>query len=277
MPATASIVVGTDFSRSSIRAVSRAGRLAERLGARLIATHVVKPGHASKKEVEEIAADAWRLLEDGGASTRVESTKSVRVGAPYLELGKAALAERANLIVIGVHQPKHDMETFFLGSTAEGVLRSGHCAVLLARLNATRLYRKALVAIDVGETTPRLLRAVKELLPDTELALVHCVTPSENRRSRSKDDSSKSLATLRKHVEDFASLAELDPAHHTIHLATARDPRNRILELAKFHGVDLIAMGTHARHGLNRLLLGSIAEYVVRAAAVDVLVVPPGE
>ena len=39
--------------------------------------------------------------------------------------------------------------------------------------------------------------------------------------------------------------------------------------------IDLPRRRSGSRHGLNRLLLGSIAEYVVRAAPVDVLVVPP--
>jgi len=41
---------------------------------------------------------------------------------------------------------------------------------------------------------------------------------------------------------------------------------------------DLVAMGTHARTGVMRVVLGSVADYVIHAAsAVDVLVVPPGK
>ena len=38
---------------------------------------------------------------------------------------------------------------------------------------------------------------------------------------------------------------------------------------------DLIVMGTHGRHGMAHLLMGSVAERVVRTAACPVLVVPP--
>jgi universal stress protein A len=49
------------------------------------------------------------------------------------------------------------------------------------------------------------------------------------------------------------------------------DPATRILEVAKETGCDLIALGTHGRSGLSRLLMGSVAEQVVRLARCPVL------
>ena len=54
--------------------------------------------------------------------------------------------------------------------------------------------------------------------------------------------------------------------HHRI-----GDPAPEILDFAKEHNVDLIVMGTHGRKGLTRLLLGSVAEQVVRKATCPVL------
>jgi nucleotide-binding universal stress UspA family protein len=47
-----------------------------------------------------------------------------------------------------------------------------------------------------------------------------------------------------------------------------------ILELARSERADLIAMGTHGRRGLERLVLGSVADKIVRASDVPVLVTP---
>ncbi len=47
-----------------------------------------------------------------------------------------------------------------------------------------------------------------------------------------------------------------------------------ILAAADRVGADMIVMGTHGRTGLSRLVLGSVAEAVLRRAAVPVLVVP---
>jgi nucleotide-binding universal stress UspA family protein len=53
------------------------------------------------------------------------------------------------------------------------------------------------------------------------------------------------------------------------------DPRDAILEAATAEGADLIVVGTHGRGGLERLLLGSVSEHVIRHADVPVLVVRP--
>lgn len=50
-------------------------------------------------------------------------------------------------------------------------------------------------------------------------------------------------------------------------------PWHGILEATEEVGADLIVMGTHGRHGLSRLTLGSVAEKVVRLAKVPVLTV----
>lgn len=50
-------------------------------------------------------------------------------------------------------------------------------------------------------------------------------------------------------------------------------PAEEIVGYAKAHGIDLIVMGTHGRRGLNRVLLGSIAEEVVRSSEIPVMTV----
>ncbi len=53
-------------------------------------------------------------------------------------------------------------------------------------------------------------------------------------------------------------------------------PHAQIVWFAERVRASLIVMGTHARRGLDRVLLGSVAEKVLRRATVPVLVVPPG-
>jgi nucleotide-binding universal stress UspA family protein len=55
--------------------------------------------------------------------------------------------------------------------------------------------------------------------------------------------------------------------------APAGKVSTRICELAKETGADLIALASHGRSGLGRMLLGSVAENVLRHAEVPVLVV----
>ncbi len=55
------------------------------------------------------------------------------------------------------------------------------------------------------------------------------------------------------------------------------DPRVEILKMVKSEKIDLVIMGSHSRRGLERVLFGSVAEYVVKNASVPVLTVKPTE
>jgi universal stress protein A len=78
--------------------------------------------------------------------------------------------------------------------------------------------------------------------------------------------------------EFVAELAEDDiPRGLEVRYAvTAGKPAEEILAAAEAHQTDTIVMGTHGRTGLDRLLLGSVAESVVRMAPCTVVVVKPG-
>jgi nucleotide-binding universal stress UspA family protein len=68
--------------------------------------------------------------------------------------------------------------------------------------------------------------------------------------------------------------AKLDAHGLTIEsLVRQGDPRREILEEAKAWGADLIVVGSHGRTGLERWLLGSVAEHIVRHASCSVEVV----
>jgi nucleotide-binding universal stress UspA family protein len=54
-------------------------------------------------------------------------------------------------------------------------------------------------------------------------------------------------------------------------------PHEEILEYVSEHGIDVVVMGTHGRTGIDRLVMGSVAERVNRLSPVPVLTVPAGD
>ena len=54
-------------------------------------------------------------------------------------------------------------------------------------------------------------------------------------------------------------------------------PAEKIVEIAKELGVDMIVMGTHAREGLDRLFFGSVANEVVKSAKCPVMTIRPSK
>jgi len=65
----------------------------------------------------------------------------------------------------------------------------------------------------------------------------------------------------------------LDPAIRVRHVLLEGDPAAEIVRYAQDMNMDLIVMGTHGRTGLERMLMGSVAEKVMRDAKCSVLVV----
>lgn len=74
----------------------------------------------------------------------------------------------------------------------------------------------------------------------------------------------------REQLEQIRPVDSSIPVHHVI---LDGDPAGQIVRYATDAGMDLIVMGTHGRTGLERLLMGSVAEKVLREAPCSVLVV----
>jgi nucleotide-binding universal stress UspA family protein len=116
-------------------------------------------------------------------------------------------------------------------------------------LVATDLSDNAAAALAVGVTTARALGA--------RLHLLHVFTSVD-------DDATRLLA-------DAAAKAGSEVS---VVATSAGDPAREILRYAARQAIDLIVIGTHGRTGVTRVLLGSVAERVVRGAHCPVLVVP---
>lgn len=89
-------------------------------------------------------------------------------------------------------------------------------------------------------------------------------------------------------IEEFSSMlteqgeAALDRVERRADIVVERvltegTPSRKIVEYAEETACDLIVMGTHGRGGIDRLLLGSVAQRVVRTSSVPVLTVRVGE
>lgn len=73
--------------------------------------------------------------------------------------------------------------------------------------------------------------------------------------------------------EQLETIRPLNDAIHVNHVLLRGEAAPEIVRYAREMSADLIVMGTHGRTGLDRLLMGSVAEKVLREAACSVLVV----
>jgi len=74
----------------------------------------------------------------------------------------------------------------------------------------------------------------------------------------------------------LAELRPTDPNVQFEHRLVLGDPAGEIVKVATDEHVDMIVMGTHGRTGLGRMIMGSVAEAVVRRAPCPVLTFKAG-
>ncbi len=145
-------------------------------------------------------------------------------------------------------------------------------------------HSRILTCTDFSDASkPALLRAAALAAGgDAEVLLTHVINPSAFIPPQAvvqfSDDSLNEMkASLLKRLEETrAELFSAIPAGKvTTKILSHPSAASAITEYADEEKVDLIVIGSHGRTGLTRMLIGSVAEKVVRHAHCDVLVVRP--
>ena len=140
-----------------------------------------------------------------------------------------------------------------------------------------KTFSKILVPVDFGEPSERALELATDLVKQSEgeILILHVfdVPASYAGMGMSPVDLLAPMWTAgRKQLED--TLAKVKSTAPRATEETARGvPWREILASIERHRPDLVVMGTHGRRGLPRMVLGSVAEKIVRLSPVPVLTV----
>lgn len=137
---------------------------------------------------------------------------------------------------------------------------------------------RILVAIDFSECARRAVQWALERLGSlgaTQVVFLY-VVDADAVSSRQLGALEDAVARVRSFVEETAGDGTPDGDLDLRFAVSRGKPAAEILEAAETHRSDTIVMGTHGRAGIGRLLLGSVAETVVRRAPCTVVVVKPG-
>lgn len=279
------ILAATDFSIRSHQALRRAGLLARSLGASLALVHVLDESSSGNSFEMDRRQAGRMLMEQIGVLPELRdvdcSHHVVRGSAASGIMGVARTVD-AGLIVLGAHRRRHLLKDIFVGTTAERVIRHGRIPFLVVHGDPGHPYDRVLIPVESSKPSRRALRfaVASEMIDLSRATLLHafvaigkvkwCAAGGNIDRY---EDGERQAA-----LDELAAfLAAGDFGERSWNLRAEEGlPVEVIMRVAKQKSPDLIVMGTHARSGLLKALMGSVTELVLRSVKADVLVVPPG-
>lgn len=289
------ILVATDFSATADTALAYARRLAGQFDASLHLVHAFEDPFTTAAFASELFATVplplrQQLLQEiqtrlderlpRADAIRFQGTATIATGPTWKTIGEYAASIGADLIVMGTHG-RGGVTHLLLGSVAERVVRTAPCPVVTIRQEPGPATQRILVPTDFSETSDEALRYAVLMAArlGATVQLLHVLDDPLIGGGLSPDAYLVEAPTLR---TGMLRTAQQRVAERTV----ADDPAVRIesevlfghgaktiAEYAAERGVDMIVMGTHGRTGVAHLLLGSVAERLVRTAPCPVLTV----
>jgi len=283
------ILCPVDFFPASDAAVNYAAGLAAHYDATIHFLHVITPIPAGTYEYMIDTTDAMTSMMDAATEQMktmaakakvagVTAATEVRIGDVYDEIKAAIEVDKPDLIVMGTHG-RRGVERWFMGSTTEKLLR--HSPVPLVTItaagekcfNAAR-FRRILVTTDFSEGTADALAYAFSVAQEneSEVTLLHVVHDVSADLSGKYRDSL--LDGVRKQLDEMVP-PEAKTWCEIVTRVETGVPYRIILRTIEDERPDLLVMNIHGKGMLDRALLGSTAERVVRAASCPVMAIPP--
>ncbi len=253
--------------------LERAGRYAARLGATIDLVYLLGSTDDTEASRERLTAMLGTLPEAVRGIARVEA-------APSPEEGLVQLTADYDVTVVGNREPRA-LERLLKGPMASRVLRQARCPVLVPRGDEPpERGAKLLVGVDLLGIAPG---AVLEMAGRWAMRMggrVAALYAVAGRLPHITDKAVREAAEREWHQRHAPSLASLQllmdrhlPAEARGEALLRRGEAEDVL-VALSNNADLVLVGNRDREGLARLLLGAVAQQVVRRAACDVISLP---
>jgi universal stress protein E len=281
------IIVATDLSSRSECAVQRGVLLARQFQAELILLNVVDddlPAEVIEQELGQNFAVLDRHAE-GLAGQLPSGRPDVKVepGDAFLKVTEMAETLEADLIVLGAHR-KQILKDVVTGTTLERVIRTGHHPVLMVNQPASADYRSVLMPVDLSDASAHAIWAARSLglLHDVRLMTLHAFLPLARdmmnyvsaEKEKVTEHVCRTIEEARTELDNFLQETVLEGLEYEVmlHEGPAFSFISQVIEVEQ---PDLVVIGTHGRSGVKRMLLGSVADAILRNIDRDILIVPP--
>jgi nucleotide-binding universal stress UspA family protein len=308
-----SIMVPLDGSTFGEQALPLALSIARRAGAKLHAVHVHSPlteiytqGAAFSFDPSlEVHLKESRRSYLNALVRRVAEISSVAVSPVFLEGGAAesirlfATTSGVDLVVMMTHG-RGPLGRFWLGSVADELVRELPMPLLLLRpqevapdRSSEPVLQHVLLPLDGSSLAEQMIEPAIALgtLMDADYTLLRVIKPPTPISLQSEGVGSKGMAKsvlglidklqeqLHKEAEDYLERVAESLRKRSLRVRTKvaveHQPAVAILHEAVAPPIDIVALETHGRRGLSRMVLGSVADKAIRGASIPILVHRP--
>lgn len=253
------ILAATDLSARAEKAIARAVQLADEHRATLTILHVLPDAVGDEASKRQIVLQVEKYLQRKVTklSPHHDKTVSIQVdtGSASVAIIRRAREKAVDIILVGAHG-EHFINKLLFGRTAERIVRTGDRPVLAVKRRVRGPYRTVLVPTDLSDQSGQALELAMRVAPGAKYLVLHAYQGIEQQLWRS----------------DFPKRDILRYRREAVRLVRYGRAPQVISSVARRLRPDLIAVGSAGRTGLPYVLLGSVAEHVLREVSCDVLV-----
>jgi nucleotide-binding universal stress UspA family protein len=282
--------LATDPARAAESALPLARTVAERTGGSLTLLSVVEqeppfnpltrmaaaaaPDVGGEPPVAEAEAQLVGVAE-AAPTCPVETV--VRTGSPAAVI-RSVIAECNQPLLVLCSHTRTGLDGLLYGSITGELVRTATCPVLVVRghqpaaIKGVAPLHTVVVPVDQSALAEQaLVHALSALGPaDLHLHLLHVLEPP----AAEHVSPDRMAPAITRDLEAIAQPLRTQGYRVTTEVRAGR-PADEITQVAIEQGAQLIAMATHGEHGVNPVLLGSVAERLLQTAPVPLLLVRP--
>jgi nucleotide-binding universal stress UspA family protein len=296
------IMVPTDGSGFDREAIRVALRIAERCGAQVRLVRVLATGSffgasgttegtpapdLARSERDRVLSELYSLAAECRTTSKADISVDLHTGPVNDVLQGYARRNDVDLIVISTHA-RSGISRLSLGSVTDSLIRHTTIPVLVVKPSTSYLnpqvrevFRRILVPLDGSTLAEQILPRVLTLasLEDAEITLLNVLVPQSYSQKEMVDPSlpwwDKDVAVVQAYLFRIAGRLRRAGVLVTTDIVISDNIAGAIGDFASREKANLIAIATHGRGGLNRMLHGSVADAVMHSAKISMLVFKP--
>jgi len=285
---TERLLLATESSEFSEGAIREAIGLAKRCGSKLTALSVIESnpefGSMAPAILEKMEKEVLAHLDVVKARAKKEGVACETITSEgedsYKYIVEEAVKQKSTMIIMG-RRGKKGFRRLVMGSTTSWTIGHSPCSVMVVPRAAQVEFKSIVVATDGSKySTAAASEAIGIAKRNNGKLTVLAVVPADIAMPTEIDFAAiqrEKIADLDMQAAEKNARAVKDAAHKAGVDAQAfvmsGKPADAIIEIAKDKSADLIVVGSHGRTGLDRLLMGSVAERVIVMSSCAVLAV----